>query len=227
MKFITKIFLIIALVISFLGCHKDYSEQTQIASFNGGIETTIMSYGYDYIVLSYNFNLYGAYDKFGICYSEQNAQPTVNDKVYFCDQPNGSIKFSGLKEGTTYNFREFIQKDDVVSYKDDVKKRTTLTKATMTKVRFKKAAGSSANRMRVYNTNNYTTFAEYYFGSSSRTSDYYDIPAGSHQPNYYNSSNKWYYPNGYYSYNFKAGRKYTLSISGYYDEFEIIDDGEY
>lgn len=127
MKATIKLFLIIVLILGFCGCRKDYSEEHEVASCSLSINQ--WKTGCDYIQLNVRFSVYGdQYDHFGICYSELNKLPTVDDKVQYGSFGTEQIMISGLKERATYYVREFIQKDDVVAYRSDAHNYTTLAR---------------------------------------------------------------------------------------------------
>jgi hypothetical protein len=96
-------------------------------------------------------------------------------------------------------------------------------------VRFKKEKEyKNCIKMAVYDASSYT-LASYNFGENSGTSSYYSIPSGVHFPVFCTPEETWYYclDNSPYSYNFQAGRKYTVVCSddGTYLTFHINDDG--
>ncbi len=79
----------------------------------------------------------------------------------------------------------------------------------------------------------WNTPAEYYFGTGSGTTSYYEIPAGSLYPFYYyqgdtDDDTGWYFVfDDPYTYSFVAGKRYTFNCGddGSYIEFSIILDG--
>jgi N-acetylneuraminic acid mutarotase len=106
----------ITFIVSFYGCVKDYQTETEI----GRIESSYLLYlGDDYVEVELrNSELV---DK-GICYSDKISMPTLNDEViYITDwsyDETYMVKLENVKEGITYFYRAFIQKEDVVIYGD-------------------------------------------------------------------------------------------------------------
>jgi hypothetical protein len=112
MKF--KIILIIVFAACFWGCEKNYTTETEIgrmeSSFTIYLDDEYMGVGLPNAKLV---------DK-GVCYSEKNATPTINDHVtYITDWSNDGtymVKPDHLQEGSTYFYRTFIQKEDAIVY---------------------------------------------------------------------------------------------------------------
>jgi len=109
-----KIIIIIAFTVSFWSCKKDYNVETEI----GRIESSDVVYlGDEYVeVYLRNTDLVNK----GICYSEEDSLPTINNHVSFITHwsYDGSymVKLGNLKEGYTYYCRVFIQKGNAVVY---------------------------------------------------------------------------------------------------------------
>ena len=130
------------------GCNKDYTEERGVASvnFQPGSASDI---GGDFIILYgtffeghyYIYSTNGEYDKCGVCYSESNSTPTINDHVHYSEAGDEVLKIFGLKEKTTYYLRSFIQKENAIAYSDEVYSYTTLPKYSGTWVRKANFAG--------------------------------------------------------------------------------------
>jgi hypothetical protein len=138
MKSISKIFLIIILSTVFLGCEEEY--ECVIGSIGMQYHIEI---GRDYAILGVHIhdNIHGSYykllDYYGVCYSDslETSSPTINnndvkdirsgydyDDYYGCYK----VRLNNLKAGTTYYWRAFIQKNDIIVY-GDVQSFTTLS----------------------------------------------------------------------------------------------------
>ncbi len=62
----------------------------------------------------------------GLCYSEANSEPTVNDIVQLADSETLSVMLTGLEAGVTYYIRAYATSDIGTTYSDNVVTVTTL-----------------------------------------------------------------------------------------------------
>jgi len=142
--------------------------------------------------------------------------------------PNGLV--TALTEGTA---------TIVVTTQDGAKSASCVVKVTraMSSVRFKKEVEDEyfVTKMRLVIYTEQWENPEYYFGKGIGISNYFEIPPGAHRPQHFSTfqdtkSGDWddCFTNPS-SYNFQAGRKYTIvckSVSAVPFSFSISDEGE-
>ena len=131
MKLACKFVFIIIFFINFISCIKDY----EIGRIE---ETETLNLSFNFAILKVNIisnNSWGADDKldqYGVCYSESDLSPTINNCIntelkwspeYDCY----TVRLKSLLESTTYYWRAFIQKDDLIVY-GEVQNFTTETR---------------------------------------------------------------------------------------------------
>ncbi|MDR1792617.1 MAG: hypothetical protein LBR36_04145 [Bacteroidales bacterium] len=190
-----------------------------------------------------------AYTEKGVCYSTSPNPTTNNNKTSVSGSIGQIVSFTtnvtGLSANTTYYVRSYAINSQGVQYGNQVSFKTQATPTpTTAQVRFQKVqnyttvlsmsvvkmTGSNVDSVYVQHDyidedNNTTTYG---------TSPYYEIPSGSSTPLYYyyanSASDGWMYVlSSPYTYNFIAGRRYTIVCSddGTYLEFSITDDGAF
>jgi len=111
-----KLFLFISCTLLFLGCHK-VSETTLIGKINGD---EIYLLGNNFVVLKlsiYDKDL----DKIGVCFSDkigvQLSVDTAGHALFYESYDDSYfVKIDNLKERTTYYWRSFIQKENILVY---------------------------------------------------------------------------------------------------------------
>jgi len=174
-----------------------------------------------------------AYTEKGICYATSQNPTTSNTKKTVSGSGTGNYTtdVTGLSANTTYYVRSYAINSAGTAYGNQVSFKTT-EGTTTAKVRFKKVLDYMyVTEMAVAESGSLEDFASYYFDTNAGTSPYYEIPQGNHVPLYYytySGSEGWYYClESPYTYNFKAGRKYTVVCDddGTYLTFYVTDDG--
>lgn len=174
-----------------------------------------------------------SYTERGVCYSTSQNPTTNNNKLQVAGSGEGSFRAtaSGLSPNTTYYVKAYATNVAGTAYGNQESfKTTTLSYA---RVRFKKEkAYDYVSKMDV-SDDNLSAIAGYTFGTSSGTSPYYTIPAGNHIPIYYytypGNEGRYYCLSSPHTYNFVAGRQYTVVCSddGSYLTFYVTNDGLY
>ena len=118
MKLKITIILTIIVIVCLSGCKKDHKTEETVGEITS---TEVINIGSNYVELLVSYGYYSS-SEFnnlvkGVCYSETNTSPTVKDNVKKVDYAN-MVRFDNLKEATTYYWRAYIQKEDIIVYGD-------------------------------------------------------------------------------------------------------------
>ena len=110
---IYNIILLCLLTIVFGSCYKTHTSETELG--NTGTAQGVSAGWYKAIIKIdvTKDNL----DNFGICFSDKTQLPTIDDKTVSVDE-NGNAVLDNLVATTTYYWRTFIQKGDVIAYSE-------------------------------------------------------------------------------------------------------------
>jgi len=174
----------------------------------------------------------------GYCYSDGSLYNQGSEAYYWSQSEYSSTYEYYLR----FNSSGYIYPQNY-SYKSNgftlrcVTTREIPLDITKAQVRFQKAkAYTYVDKMGVFSVEDGTIteeLAKYYFGEDEGTSWYYGITPGYSTPLYYYTQTGYegwrYCLNSPYTYNFQAGRKYTVVCSddGQYLVFSVTDDGTF
>jgi hypothetical protein len=167
-----------------------------------------------------------AYTERGICYSRTVSVPEIGLSGCYAVTVSGSgtgnftRTLTSLDENTTYYVRAYVKTDAGVTYGNAINFKTPIDSSTKAQVRFKKdIIDPDVTRMGLGDG-----WTIYYHQFGSNPSQYYYYDAGWWDLYYYDAYyNKWYEEG---EYNFKVGRKYTVTlVNNYY--ITVTDDGPF
>ena len=178
-----------------------------------------------------------AYTEKGICIATtRNPTTSSGTKLDFKGSGKGTGNYTidviNMQPSTTYYVRAYAINSSGTAYGNEINLKTEKG----TQVRFKKEYAEGWVTEMTVDIEDGEELASYYFGEAAGTSPYYEIIPGNHVPYYYYARpdpeyEGYYYclPNPY-TYNFQAGRKYTVVCSdagGGYFAFSVTNDGTF
>jgi len=175
-----------------------------------------------------------AYTERGICFSTSQ-NPTINDsKIIVSGSGTGNYtgNATGLSENTTYYARAYAINTIGTAYGEQISFKTDLSQCAS--VRFDGRNNSSLpaplHKMGILSKGE-IELVSYNFYGEDEMSSYFVIPSGDLIPAYSLNPYYWSYciPSNPHTYNFQAGRKYTVVLDEWnimgYAIFSITDDG--
>ena len=213
--------LLLLICIVFTGCGNGWTDTYEIGRIR---YLKTIHIGYDYATVSATVENVDDLDDKGICYAE-HSNPTISDH----NIANANLErceIRNLKQGTTYYWRVYVQKEDVIVY-SDVQNFTT--KKGYSQVRFKKMQNYEyVTRLAVStSTSQESHVVDHYFGTNAGISSYNSISSGNYYIAYYYlkpGEIGWRYPS---TYDFRPDRRYTVTCDddGTYLTFYVVDEG--